>query len=444
MATARCRATCPSLGFAGGQPTCQADCSVSLADDQCGVNDNIDATFDQDAAGSPTCIGPTAISGSVLPLGDLDAYVGTIGAGNGSWELSIVDQTAANGGSLAQWCVAVTTEPDDESFAYVVNDTAPNSVTAYSVADDGTLAEMPGSPFSTGGDSSFNHHPDAVVNCGPFMYAANFNSGTISGFSVDGAGALSLLDDSPWASPSALSLACNDEFLYASNFADGVDRFAIEADGSLTSLGTTVAAFSTLGMILNRPTNRLVVAGFGSQVSVFDVLADGDLDPVPGSPFDTFGSNHSSSISPDGALVATEGNSSVNIFVVADDGSLSAAAGSPFADPSNFCETVGLAWAPDSRRLFVGHRGCFPGLVMVYDVDVDGVATPVPGAPFDSGANEAVGFAVGSDGTRLFVTHINDPLTAVMDVAADGSLSHIAGSPFPNSTFGNHPWIVLR
>lgn len=88
------------------------DLSVSLADDQCGANDDIDATFDQDAANPPACGATPTISGAVLPLGDLEAYVGTVGPGNGTWELSVVDQVAGNGGTLDQWCVAITTGSD--------------------------------------------------------------------------------------------------------------------------------------------------------------------------------------------------------------------------------------------------------------------------------------------------------------------------------------------
>ncbi|MBL8941725.1 MAG: hypothetical protein JNK45_01205, partial [Myxococcales bacterium] len=417
------------------------DLSVALADAQCGVDDDIDATFDQDAAGPPACGGPPAIASTVLPLGDLDAYVGA--AGNGAWELSILDQTAGNGGTLDEWCISLTTESDGESFAYVVNDTAPNSITAYTVADDGTLAEIPGSPFATGGDSSFNHHPNAVVNCGPYLYAANFNSGNIAGFSVAGDGSLSVLAGSPFPSAGVVSVACTSSFLYASNFGTSVERFSIDGAGALASLGTTDAGPSTLGMTLNEATGRLVVAGWSSSVNVFDIDGAGNLTAVPGSPFNTGGSNHSASISPDGALVATEGNNAVNLFVVADDGSLSPAVGSPFVDPTG-CETVGLAWAPDSARLFVGHRGCFPGQVMVYDVAPDGVLSPVAGAPFATGGNEAVGLAVAFDGSRIYASHIGDTSTAVLDVDAGGALTPVPGSPFANNTFGNHAWIVLR
>lgn len=84
--------------------------SVDLLNNQCGASDDIDATFDQDAAGPPSCVGSPTVDGAVLPVGNLDAYVNEdIGAGNGSWELSIVDEQDNGGGNLAQWCVAITT-----------------------------------------------------------------------------------------------------------------------------------------------------------------------------------------------------------------------------------------------------------------------------------------------------------------------------------------------
>lgn len=82
--------------------------AVSLADAQCGAADDINATFDQDTASPPAC-GVPAFSGVVQPLGSLDAYVDLAGSGNGSWELSMLDEINNNGGTLTQWCVAITT-----------------------------------------------------------------------------------------------------------------------------------------------------------------------------------------------------------------------------------------------------------------------------------------------------------------------------------------------
>lgn len=344
-------------------------------------------------------------------------------------------------------CSAVTTDGCTQDLSqqlYVVNDTSPNnSITAYDVAANGALSELAGSPFATGGDSNFNHHPDAIASCGDFIYAANNQSGNIAGFSVDGAGALTAVAGSPFAFGGVVSLACNDGFLFASNFADAVGRFTIGANGALAALGTVPAATSTLGMTLHEGTNRLFVAGWNNNVTVFDINGAGGLAQVPGSPFVTGGSNHSVSVSPSGAFVATEGNNNVRIFSVAGNGSLAPVAGSPFVDNTG-CEVVGLAWAPNSQRLFVGHRGCFPGQVSVYDVNGAGALAQVAGSPFQTGGNEAVGLAVDPSGSRLFVSHISDNGTSVLDISPAGALSPVAGSPFANGVGGNHSWLVLR
>ncbi len=96
----------------------ETDTAVVLADEQCGTADNFDATFDQSAAAPPAC-GAPAFSGNVLPLGDLDAFASGETDGNGTWELTILDQTNGDGGTLAQWCVAITTAASSGSLVTV-------------------------------------------------------------------------------------------------------------------------------------------------------------------------------------------------------------------------------------------------------------------------------------------------------------------------------------
>ena len=331
-----------------------------------------------------------------------------------------------------------------DQFAYVVNDTFPNSITAYSVDPSGALTELPGSPFDTGGGSSFDHHPNALANCGPYMYAANFGSANISAFVVEGDGSLTTIAGSPFALTNVVSLACDDSYLFASTFDGNVHRFTIESDGALTFLGSTGAGASTLGMSVDVATERLFVAGWSSTQNVFDIDGAGNLTAVAGSPFFHGGSNHSSVVSPDGAFVASEGNGGVRIWSVAGNGAIAEVAGSPFTDTSG-CEVVGLAWAPDSSRVFAGHRGCIPGVVSVYDVTAGtGALTEVTGSPFPTGENGAISIAVDPTGSRIFVSHSGGTGVSVLDVAGDGSLTPVTGSPFANGVAGTHATIVLR
>jgi 6-phosphogluconolactonase (cycloisomerase 2 family) len=336
------------------------------------------------------------------------------------------------------------------SFAYVLNDTSPNTITGYAVSSDGALTLLPGSPFDTGGISGFDHHPDAIEVCGDFVYATNSLSGTIAGFLIGANGALTPVPGSPFASFDPVSLACSgpaaggDAFLFVTDFQSNVRRYAILPSGALDYSGSAITGSNALGLTFDPTFGRLFVAGWSVTASVFDVdPATGALTPGGANPTLTGGNNHSASVSPSGQLVATEGVGGVRIWSVDAGSVLTQIPGSPFADPTP-CPVVGLAWAPSGDRLFVGHRNCSPGRVMVYDVAASGALTPVAGAPFATGGTSPVGLAVSAAGTKLFVTHLASNLTSVLDVAPSGALTPVQGSPFVNPSGGFHSWIALR
>lgn len=82
-------------------------------------------------------------------------------------------------------------------YLYVTNQGG-NSVTAFSVATDGSLTSVSGSPFSAGGATSLNGivvHPS-----GNYVYVASMGgAGGVVGYSVvSGAGELNLLSGSPY------------------------------------------------------------------------------------------------------------------------------------------------------------------------------------------------------------------------------------------------------
>ncbi len=85
--------------------------SVILAQNICGSADGINAIFDQAAAAPPDCVEPDAIEGNVLPLEDLDQYLGVADL-SGMWTLTIVDSGPGDmdPGALISWCVQVETE----------------------------------------------------------------------------------------------------------------------------------------------------------------------------------------------------------------------------------------------------------------------------------------------------------------------------------------------
>ncbi len=83
-------------------------------------------------------------------------------------------------------------------FLYVTNFTA-NNISGFSIASDGSLTSIPGSPFSAGTGSTLNGI--AVDPSGKFVYAAAMGgSGSLLGYSIDETtGALTAISGSPFS-----------------------------------------------------------------------------------------------------------------------------------------------------------------------------------------------------------------------------------------------------
>jgi DNA-binding beta-propeller fold protein YncE len=109
---------------------------------------------------------------------------------------------------------------------------------SYTVGTSGTL--QPVSPFVANGQAATCWS----VNAQGFLYVANAGSATITGYRVDPAGRLALLDPSGVsahtdAGPIDLAATADGRFLYQHAAGAGaIDEFRVGADGSLTPIGT--------------------------------------------------------------------------------------------------------------------------------------------------------------------------------------------------------------
>lgn len=89
--------------------------SVLVMDEMCVAGqDNVDATFDSQAVAGPDCIEPIAVEGDVLPTNDLGAFNGLANSGNGTWRITINDDTNQDGGTLDGWCIVIDTDANEE------------------------------------------------------------------------------------------------------------------------------------------------------------------------------------------------------------------------------------------------------------------------------------------------------------------------------------------
>jgi 6-phosphogluconolactonase len=201
-----------------------------------------------------------------------------------------------------------------------------------------------------------------------------------------------------------------------------------------------------------RPTSIAVHGGLvyvanggagGSNYTGFRLNAGGHLSPIAGStvalPDDALPGHVL--ISPDGhRLVGTRvgpnaGPSYLDAFRIGSDGRLTAAPGSPFA--AQRIGPFGSTFSPtNSDQLFVSnaHDGAGAGSVSVYDVAANGTLTAISGSPFADSQTAPCWVAISPDGEALFAINTASGSISGYTVASDGMLGLVGSTAFNGPT----------
>ena len=101
-----------------------------------------------------------------------------------------------------------------------------------------------------------------------------------------------------------------------------------------------------------------------------------------------------------------------------------------------------LSSRADAQFLYVNNNGT-PNMISAFHFNSAGTLTSVPGAPFPTGGNGGLCFDIGStrtihpSGGRLYATNSASGNVSGFNIANDGSLTQVPGSPFPMSAGGN-------
>jgi len=224
-------------------------------------------------------------------------------------------------------------------FLYVSS--TQDQVRAYAINQtDGTLTDVPGSPFVLGGAG----RELKVDPTGTYLYVANETLGALNAFAIDQTtGALTPLPGSPFAAvASALGVEIDPagERLYSvSRAAGAIAGFSIDAaTGALTPLAGSpyTATASSCSLAINPLATFAFVpnaADTSSTVSTFSIGAGGELTQVSGSPVAAGTDPCSVAVHPSGSFVYVANSGSANVSgysVDANTGVLTAIAGSPF------------------------------------------------------------------------------------------------------------------
>ncbi len=296
------------------------------------------------------------------------------------------------------------------------------------------------------------------------VYVNNNTAGrnTIAGFDRHSDGSLTTLEGSPFdaggagtgspfGSAGGLQLTTDGKYLLATDpGSNEISVLKIKSDGSLKLVEVDPSNGRTPVSIATRSSLVYVAntgAG-GSNYTGFRLNAGGHLTPIADSTFALPDNAFPGDvlISADGErLVATRvgpnaGPSYLDGFRIGRDGRLTASAGSPFA--AQRIGPFGSSFSPtNANQLFVSnaHDGAGNGSVSVYDVAADGTLTAISGSPFADGQTAPCWVAVSPDGKVLFAINTGSSSISRYSIGSDGTLI-LAGSTAFNSPTGLRPF----
>lgn len=238
------------------------------------------------------------------------------------------------------WGVAVS---PDGGFLYVVNKNA-DSVSAYSISLNGSLDPVAGSPFPTvGAPGGVSSNGVAVTPDGEHLYVTNMGKGgSVSAYTIALDGSLIPVEGSPFdagATARPVSVTPNGKYLYVGNAtSEDISVYSIGSDGVLTSVADSPFATEggPLGLAVTPDSMHLYTAHIAWEPNVwgYSIAANGALSTIPGTPFPTKGfRGNSAAVSPDGNHLYTSNSGSDNLsaYSIAGNGALTSITGSPFA-----------------------------------------------------------------------------------------------------------------
>lgn len=177
--------------------------------------------------------------------------------------------------------------------------------------------------------------------------------------------------------------------------------------------------------------------GTNDVISMYRILSNGALDPeaafeLPDIAGNTFNLTDSGVMKLDVARrrLFVSSFASISVFDVdGASGALTHAPGSPFVQPCTVgYEGLGLALTEDGGRLYVACLREIAG----FDVASDGMLLPIAGSPWvvdPAGPNSGNSAVLARDESLLYMTNGAGQIHA-LSIAGDGSLSPVPGSPF--------------
>jgi 6-phosphogluconolactonase (cycloisomerase 2 family) len=329
-------------------------------------------------------------------------------------------------------------------FVYTDDETAPNEVSAAKINADGSLTQIAGSPFATGGTGGggwVEGLATATAGKNSYLYVDNGGDGTISGLKIDPAnGALRPVPRSPFladgiAGNYSLAISPSNRFLFASSDATTlIHVYAIsQTNGSLFEVkGSPFLANANLDGLKVSGNGHFLIAGgqSNSAVAVFSISQAGALTEVPGSPFPASGtvSAVESNCASNQVFAVSNSTNLIDAYKLSAAGTLTPAPGSPFSNGAsgNGPNSFDLVLSPTNHFLFT--TDSFTDEISSFAVAPDAALMPVAGSPFFA-SSWTSGTAITHAGDYLYAVDFSDAAVLGEHVNSDGSLTPAPG-PF--------------
>ncbi|HEX4719352.1 MAG TPA: beta-propeller fold lactonase family protein [Thermoleophilaceae bacterium] len=311
------------------------------------------------------------------------------------------------------------------------------SLLATAIGAGAALAPTPA--LAAGGDSVVGHvylddNTAGANTIAAFDRHADGSLTPVAGspFSAGGAGTGSGL-----ASQGAIQITDDGHFLLAVDAGSNqISVLKVNKNGSLkpvdvTSSGGSLPVSITVHRKLVYVANA---ADGGANYTGFRLAGDGSLSRIP----------HSTVPLPDGSqpgdiffngtgtkVVGTRINSSlIDSFVVAPNGRLVAAPGSPFA--AQGVGPFGSEFRPTNpNQVFVSnaHDGALAGTVSAFNDLADGTLSSIGASPFPDHQTAACWVEITRDGNVLFTVNTGSGSISSYSIAADGALTLLGSTP---------------
>lgn len=293
-----------------------------------------------------------------------------------------------------------------------------------SSATTGTMANIQATLGTVSGSSTLRINRLAYIN---------EDNLTITAFAVDAAGTVSTLG-TPFtlgANPNDIEIEPSGRWLYAgtSSATDSLIPLTIAADGSLSANGPAVPIlpFGPNGMVSHPNGEILYVLDSALQVLSYRIGTDGRLTQFGTAATDPAanGANHLS-IHPNGQfLYVTAGfANTVSVFSIASDGSVTFVANTASGDMFPRASTVD----PTGRYLYVAN---FVESIARFTIAADGTLILQGTTPLGGGVGDPTDVQVDPSGRFLLVSLQNSSRVVSFSIGLNGALTQVSNVPVP-------------